>query len=98
MELADPFVFSVLDIGTGHMTEQDNKRLEAEEYGGQAPVYELKSYGWLVYVGEIDSNWPPASMSEAFRTILKTAKELGCGYVRFDRDGRTYPELETFDW
>lgn len=96
--IKDPFVFKVLDVSTGHMTEQDNKRLEAEAHDGQAPVYELKAYGWLVYVGEIEENWPPASMSMAFRMVLFTAKELGCDYIRFDRDGRTYEELSIYDW
>jgi hypothetical protein len=96
--ITDPFVFKVLDLSTAHMTPQDNKRLEAEVHEGQAPVYELKAHGWLVYVGEIEDNWPAVTMSEAFRNVLKEAKELGCDYVRFDRDGRTYEELPVFDW
>jgi hypothetical protein len=96
--MKDPFIFRVLDISTGHMTSEDNEILTAETRDGEgtAPVYELAEYGWLVYVGEIDNNWP--LMSPEFRNILTKATALGCDYVRFDRDGREYPELPSFDW
>lgn len=96
--ITDPFVFKVLDISTGHMTLEDNKKLIDEAQDGHAPVYELREYGFLVYVGEIEENWPDDEMSSAFRKVLDTAKELGCDYVRFDRDGREYPELQKFEW
>lgn len=96
--IKDPFVFKVLDICTGYMTEEDSKKLGAEAWDGHAPVYELRDYGFLVYVGEIEENWGAEGMSPAFMKVLKEAKELDCSYVRFDRDGREYPELEHFDW
>jgi hypothetical protein len=93
--ISSPFVFKVLDISTGHMTEKDNETLR--EYEAVVPVYELKDFGWLCYVGEIDDNWPDHLFSPEFRAILKEAAELGCDYVRFDRDGREY-DIPTFDW
>ena len=96
--ITNPFVFKVFDVSTGHMTKKDADELEAECHGGYAPVYELHEYGWLVYVGEIEDNWPEEEMSTAFRDVLEEAKELGCDYVRFDRDGREYPELPKFNW
>jgi hypothetical protein len=98
VKLTNPFIFNVLDISTGHMKLEDAERLETEAREGCGPVYELHEYGFLVYVGEIYENWPPEEMSKAFTKVLKTAKELGCEYVRFDRDGREYPELESFEW
>ncbi len=92
--IKDPFIFKVLDISTGHMTLEDSKKLGPET---KQPVYELDEYGWLVYVGEMSENWDE-TMSEAFMNILKAAKELGCDYVRFDRDGRMYVDLPYFDW
>ena len=94
--IENPFIFKVLDISTGHMTKADNEALE--EYEAVVPSYELKEYGWLVYVGEIDDNWPDHVMSEEFRRIMREAAELDCDYVRFDRDGREYPGLPSFDW
>lgn len=97
--ITDPFVFKVLDISTGHLTKEDAERLGNESNKGLAPVYELHEYGWLVYVGEIEDNWQnEPEMSEHFVKVLETANELGCDYVRFDRDGREYPELQKFEW
>jgi len=98
MSLKDPFIFPVLDVSTGHMTKEDSWGLEANSHNGPAPVYELGEYGWLVYVGELEDNWPGEDWSPAFINVMRTAKELKCDYVRFDRDGREYPELQKFDW
>jgi hypothetical protein len=95
--LTDPFIFKVLDICTSHMSSKDNQKLQSAEAGNQQlPAYELSEYGWLVYIGEIQENW--GGMSAAFRKVLKVAKQMGCEYVRFDRDGREYLELLTFNW
>jgi hypothetical protein len=97
--LTDPFIFKVLDICTSHMSSKDNQKLQSEESGNQQlPAYELSEYGWLVYIGELDENWSRGTMSAAFRKVLKVAKQMGCEYVRFDRDGREYPELIKFKW
>lgn len=96
--LTDAFVFRVLDLSTSHMTLDDNQVLELNrDSTGVMPAYELGEYGWFCYVGEIDENWKE-DMSEAFLVIMQKAKEMGCEYVRFDRDGRTYDELPVFDW
>jgi hypothetical protein len=98
MVMLDAFIFKVLDISTGHMTQDDNQVLELNrDTDGPMPAYELKEYGWLVYVGELEDNWKE-DMSPAFVEVLKKAQELGCDYVRFDRDGRVYDELPTFEW
>lgn len=92
--LTDPFIFKVLDISTGHMTEDDNTKLA--EGLGRLPVSELNEYGYLVYIGELEENWD--HMSDAFKNVLLTARAHGCEYVRFDADGRAYDELPVFDW
>jgi len=101
-QLKDAFIFKVLDISTAHMTLEDSKGLatnSSSAANAMAPVYELGEYGWLAYVGEIDDNWPVEDgWSEAFRTVMKTAQAMGCDYVRWDRDGRDYEELEKFNW
>jgi len=100
MTIKDPFIFNVLDISTGHMTKKDGETLqkyeaECKPFSG----YELRGYGWLVYVGAIMDNWSEAPrMSGAFRNVLRVAKKLGCDYVRFDRDGKEYEELPQFNW
>jgi hypothetical protein len=92
--LENPFIFRVLDVSTGHISLSDVDGLE----NSGRPVYELEGFGWLVYVGELEDNWPSDVFSGAFINILRKAQELECDYVRFDRDGREYPELQTFDW
>ena len=97
--IKDPFIVKVLDVSTGHMTKADNDKLTAwRDAAGGPPFYELAEYGWLVYPGELHDNWEDEGLSEAFIKVLKTAQELGCDYVRFDRDGKEYEEFEHFDW
>lgn len=98
--IADPAIYKVLDISTCHISEVDKENLENEaQYGiGLGTVYELADYGFLVYVGDLADNWSSDLVSPAFKKVMDVAKELGCDYVRFDRDGREYPELERFEW
>lgn len=98
--IKDPFIFQVLDISTGHMTKEDSERLTAAVIKGDVPVYELSEYGWLIYVGELEENWPAEDgWSTEFRQVLREAQtEHSCDYVRFDRDGREYDEFRRFDW
>lgn len=96
--ISNPFIFQVLDISTCHIQKSEAMQLERDIPDNQVPAYELAEFGWLLYVGELDDNWPEERWSEALRNILKQAAELGCDYVRFDRDGREYDELPRFDW
>ena len=76
------------------MSRVDNVLLE--ETWQDLCAYELREYGWLCYVGELEDNW--TGFSKEFRNVLTQARELGCDYVRFDRDGREYDGLPTFEW
>lgn len=96
--IKDPYIFKVFDLSTEHMAKGDSQVLEQLAFMELAPVYSLRDYGFLVYVGDIEENWPPGMMSKAFMAVLETTRELGCNYARFDRDGIAYPELETFEW
>jgi hypothetical protein len=96
--MKDPFIFEVLDISTCHLTNDDADRLtlnDSEKTLG-LPAYTLDEYGWLVYIGETGDNW--GNMSPEFKEIMKQASELGCDYIRFDRDGREYDDLPKFEW
>lgn len=95
--IKDAFVFRTLDISTNHVTREDALKLDACD-DGTICAYNLGEYGWLVYVGEIEDNWPADEWSAAFRNIMLTARDMDCDYVRFDRDGREYEELPLFDW
>jgi hypothetical protein len=95
-----PCIVKMLDVSTGHMTKQDNELLSERQNNGRTySGYELAEYGWLLYcTGDLDESWPIADWSPALRKIMAWAKKLGCDYVRFDRDGTEYEDLEHFDW
>lgn len=51
-------------------------------------------YGWEVWVGTA-ARMPRTAEYRPLRSILRTAKRLGCSYARFDVDG---PEYDSFPW
>ena len=95
MILKNPLTYRVLDMSTKHLTAEDSDTLERDIRSG-ATAYALEEYGFLVYVGMRRDPW--AHTSDNFRAILEEARVLGCQYVRFDWEGRVYPELPIFDW
>jgi len=92
----EPLILRMLDISTMHMEFIDNVRLQ--ERLEELCAYDLVGSGWLLYVGELDDNWPKEDWSAAFRKVLEWARDMNCDYVRFDRDGQEYEFLPTFDW
>ena len=95
--LTRPYIFKVFDVSTGHMTVKDAQQLGDGSDTTCCIAYELSEYGWLVYIDTGNSSYGKG-MSSAFKKILKIAGELGCEYVRFNRDGAVYPELKSFVW
>lgn len=96
MSLTDPFVFKTLDISTSHITIEDVDKLNNANALHLAATYDLDGFGWLCYVGEFEENWQ--EMSPQFYKIMEEAKALDCDYVRFNRDGFEYKELEKYEW
>lgn len=93
----------VLDISTGHITENDNKLLTKDE----CPVSAYKfTYGFLVNVPHnIESVYKDTrkaivvnGFSDAFQTVFELARKNQCDYIMFDCDGITYEDLPVFDW
>lgn len=93
----------VLDISTGHITENDNKLLADEE----CPVSAYKFiYGFLVNVPHNLENIYEETrkaivitgFSDAFQTIYELARKNKCDYIMFDCDGITYEDLPVFEW
>lgn len=94
--MRNPFIFKVLDVSTGHMRLSDNAALALDVGQDRACAYELRDCGWLCYVGEWRENWDGYSVD--FLRIMEQAAEAGAEYVRFDRDGKEYPDLPTYNW
>jgi hypothetical protein len=58
-------------------------------------------YGYLVYVPDEKADYLAIAeygYERQFRDILRRARELKCKYVKFDGDGITYEDLETYNW
>lgn len=104
--LKKPYIYKTLDVSSAHISENDDRRLKAEDCPISAYMYgpEGDEYGHLVAVGDKENF--EASMkaceeegfSESFLKICRTAHEQGCEYVRIDRDGAEYDDLQTFTW
>ena len=105
----NPFLVKSLDISTGHLTLKDEDLLKEASKGTTAnPVVAYKyEEGYFVYcsgegIRDVDTEdeygYLSYGYSIQFLAILKRAKELGCKYVQFDRDGVSYEDLETYEW
>jgi len=97
-KIKNPYIVKILNVSTGHLSFPESETLTHEANEGNAPVYDIRESGWIVYTGDPDENWQDVKMSEQFFKILKAAGALECSYVWFDRDGNHYEEFETFDW
>lgn len=98
-------IHRVLVLSTGHMTREDNKQLQFEPLDFPLISYELGEYGYLVVVplvvdsvDELEQLACEGRFSDAFIQVLRKARELGCGWVRFDRDAEHHDELQQFAW
>ena len=89
-----PRVDKIMDVNSGHMTEDDDRILKSKDC--RAIVYKYCE-GFFVYVG-LPEDDAFAGFSKEFQTIIKEARRLGCKFVCFDCDGEIYEELPKFDW
>ena len=94
--MKNPIITRALDASTVHITQEDAQNLDR---GDAVACYTLDEYGWLVYVGEPESdleNYP--GFSDAFLGLISSCREHGCEYLRLDKDGADYDDMPTFDW
>jgi hypothetical protein len=99
-----PFITMSLDISTGHLTQLDSVRLDNANCrvndGNPITVYKYEE-GYFVHISDGETDYLAMAeygYSEQFRHILRRAKELGCKYAQFDRDGTQFDDLETYNW
>jgi len=87
-----------LVVSTAHMSPTDMEHLSDEDHCHFATV----STGYLlVYLGEKGSEndkLKGLENPESFGKIIKTARRLGCTWVKLDQDGPQYEEFDTYDW
>jgi hypothetical protein len=98
--VALPSLSTTFDISTGHILEKDLDLLRMEG----SPFKSLRPYEEGVIIA-ISQELPvdPREMREfgfsaAMVGVYLQAQHLGCRFINLDRDGATYPELQSFDW
>lgn len=79
-----------LVVSTAHLTKEEADILwNSENYIVVSTEYyviiDIALFTWLV-------------VSDHLQAIQALAKENGCQYVKFDRDGNTLDGYKTFDW
>ena len=97
----------VLVVSTGHITADDNNSLLHYPYNPQdlshSLIVDSFEYGYNIYVN-LDKNEPKIedspdwNYSDALKKLMQLARSLGCTYLKLDRDGETYDDLESFEW
>ena len=102
---SDYEIQTVMVISTGHISEKDNNLLtrDAERRdGSHTCIVDSFQYGFYVNVPEKDDSYNSIQKSElysdAFKNLIRIAREHGCQYLKLDQDGQYYAGLEQFDW
>jgi hypothetical protein len=89
-------IVSMLDLSTGHVSEETAKRLTESPDSIGFPVYAKGDYGWIVWAGSRgDGNdGIPADLAN----VITFARERGCEWIMFDCDAPLSDSLPSFDW
>jgi hypothetical protein len=96
-------VLRYADVSTKHITEADDivlHRLAASAGPTWVSAFRwgTEQYGWYISVEGVLDEENLAAFSAGFRYLINEAHQADVNYIRFDRDGTTYDNLETFDW
>jgi hypothetical protein len=96
----NPYIQIVLDLSTGHIPEEEARRIDGPHFGMRAQSHE---HGWIVWVTgytiEEMEDWHDDDKPAAwFWPILKLAQSNDCMLVNFDGDGFEHPDLKMYDW
>ena len=96
-----------LVVSTAHITKEDDELLtqetKEENIHDQLLYPQAVDYGY--YISTIEELEPKmcdllleTGYSPALLSLLRLAHEIGCQYLRLDRDGEIYDEFPQFDW
>lgn len=100
-------IFSVLEISTAHITEQDGNLLEASGEAETQVVAYSTEYGWQVYCqyenedelfDYVVLSMKSEGYSDEMINLMKLGRQLGCRYLGIDQDGMIYDNLPQFGW
>jgi hypothetical protein len=94
-------IHKYLDLSLSHVPYDDFEKLDREvKYEGDIIVYK-KDRGYFIHVPQDDvaeylNLLHECGFSDAFRHIVQTASNLGCGWIVADADAKICPDLPTF--
>lgn len=95
-------VMQYLDCSTGHISRSSMDLLDKGDFveGGGLSGAAVAPYRYGAFVtvppdanGEEFAGWPDDVVA-----VARFARAHGCAVVRFDSDGYTHGELQTYDW
>ena len=96
-----------LVVGTAHITEEDSSILcQQANSDGPAVLVAYENEYWIqVFLGGDDfvaltesKTFKDLGLSEDAARFLRIGFELGCTWVKFDRDGPAYNGFTTHEW
>lgn len=97
--------FSCADISTAHTTRKDDDLLRryASDPNNPLVVYPFPYGYWICVPGENDVRLSEIEMlsfgySSNLIALIILAQSEGVSWIKLDRDGRIYENLERFDW
>lgn len=90
-------VMAVLVLSTAHLTAADAASLDA---GLWPTAVADDEYGYFLWAGDAGAQPKPGDFtpSDGFIAAIALAREVGCRYVRFDRDGPAVDGLPAHAW
>lgn len=86
-------VVRMLILSTAHMPTEDAFE---DPQALETIACDAVEYGWLVYV--TDEPFFLKEMPNWIRPIMHRANDLGCRYIKFDRDAQIYPDFIEYEW
>ncbi len=96
-----PGTEKVLEISTGHVTEETGKLLDIEAVSTAATALELivyakGEYGWFIFVP--DEDMMSETVPEELAGCFVHARKAGCKWLCLDCDADLIDELPQFPW
>lgn len=103
MKIKDPEIQKHFVCSTIHIKEEDTDILENANIESGFISADEYPYGWSIYIHEQEEKGFKKAIlkegySEEFYNLLIITRELGCEYLRLDRDGPEYDEIPKFNW
>lgn len=92
-------VFKYLDISTKHVTEEDMKKLAANDTNSEVIAYSYPEGVWVYVPPEFKTKeLLDEGFSLGFCGAILKAEKFDCPFLRIDADGTQHDDLLEYDW